>query len=398
MTDSVTTRDEATIDEAVSLLSDLVAIPSINPAFQSEADPAHLFGEQAKAEYVLAWLTQAGVAAHTQEVLPGRPNVLAEVRGRDGRKTLMLECHLDTVQVSGMDTPFTPILRDGRLHGRGAVDDGGCIVAMMLAMRALQRDLPSCNVVFVAAIDEEFAYRGVAHALEQRPIADAGIAGEPTELRVVSACKGCVRWRIEVFGRAAHSSEPSRGTDAIAIATELLTHLRKVLDPRLKQRHHPLVGSPTLLCSMIEGGQGPNTVAERCVLTFDRRTLPGESGLDAWREVQAEIAVFSAAAPAEAQIVMHPPFVNSVSMAASADASIVTTARAVCRAVGLSDMAEGVAFGSDASKMDAAGIPTIIFGPGSIAQAHTAGEYVAVADVARAAKMIEDMARGFDCQ
>jgi acetylornithine deacetylase/succinyl-diaminopimelate desuccinylase-like protein len=149
---------------------------------------------------------------------------------------------------------------------------------------------------------------------------------------------------------------------------------------------------------MIEGGQGPNTVAERCVLTFDRRTLPGESGLDAWREVQAEIAVFSAAAPAEAQIVMHPPFVNSVSMAASADASIVTTARAVCRAVGLSDMAEGVAFGSDASKMDAAGIPTIIFGPGSIAQAHTAGEYVAVADVARAAKMIEDMARGFDCQ
>jgi succinyl-diaminopimelate desuccinylase len=398
MTDSVTTRDEATINDVVSLLSDLVAIPSINPAFRSEADPTEFFGEQAKAEYVLAWLRRAGVAVHMQEVLPGRPNVLAEVRGRDGCKTLMLECHLDTVQVTGMDTPFTPILRDGRLHGRGAVDDGGCVVAMMLAMRALQRDPPDCTVVFVAAIDEEFKYRGIAHALAQGVIPDGGIAGEPTELRVVSACKGCVRWRIEVFGRAAHSSEPSCGIDAIAIATDLLTHLRRVLEPKLALRHHPLVGSPTLVCSMIEGGQGPNTVAERCVLTFDRRTLPGESGLDAWREAQAEVAVFTAAAPTDAHIIVHPPFIDSVSMAANAEADIVTTARAVCRAAGLSDTIEGVAFGSDASKMDAVGIPTIVFGPGSIAQAHTAGEYVAVADVARAASMIEDMARGFGRQ
>ncbi len=381
--------------DAQCLLSDLVAIPSVNPAFRSNADPAGIFGEEAKALYVLSWLHDAGIGARLQEVLPGRPNIIAEIAGRVGKRTLMLECHLDTVQVTGMTAPFIPWLQDGKLYGRGAVDDGGCISAMMLAMRALQRDPPASNIVLLAAMDEEYQYRGVAHFLAEGGRADGGIAGEPTGLRVVTACKGCVRWQIEVIGRAAHSSEPWRGIDAIAVATDLLAHLRAVMTPRLAARHHPLVGSPTLVCSLIEGGQGPNTVAERCVMTFDRRTLPGESGMDAWREVEAEIETFVAGL-SEARIVVHAPFIDSVSMAIEdANADIVTTARAVCRVEGLVDKVQGVAFGSDATKMTASGIPTIVFGPGDIAQAHTVGEHVAVADVARAARMIEHIARGF---
>jgi succinyl-diaminopimelate desuccinylase len=307
----------------------------------------------------------------------------------------MLECHLDTVQVTGMDAPFTPELRDGRLYGRGAVDNGGCVAAMMLAMRALQRTPPASDVVLLAAIDEEFQFRGVAHYLEHGGHADGGIAGEPTELRIVSACKGCVRWRIEVIGLAAHSSEPWRGIDAIAIATDMLAHLRALLTPRLAARHHPRVGSPSLICSMIEGGQGPNTVAESCFLTFDRRTIPGESGMDAWREVETEVAHFAGTIADGARIIAHPPFIDSISMAADERAEIVQAALAQCRDDGLPDALEGVAYGSDASKMDAAGIPTIVFGPGSIKQAHTAQEYVAVADVAMAAHMIEQIARRF---
>ena len=389
------TVDAATFDEVTSLLSDLVAIPSVNPAFRADGDAPEIFGEQAKAAFVLSWLTQAGVTARLQPVLPDRPNVVATVDGRNGRKTLMLECHLDTVQVTGMDAPFTPKLQDGRLYGRGAVDDGGCVVAMMLAMRALQRNPPASTVVLLAAIDEEFQYRGVADYLARGGQADGGIAGEPTELRVVSACKGCVRWRIEVIGRAAHSSEPWRGIDAIAIAADLLAHLRAVLTPRLAARHHPLVGSPSLICSMIEGGQGPNTVAESCFLTFDRRTIPGEAGMEAWREVEAEVSRFAETIAGGARIIMHPPFIDSISMAANESAAIVQAALAQCREDGLSDTPEGVAYGSDASKMDAAGIPTIVFGPGSINEAHTAHEYVAVADVVRAARMIEQIARRF---
>ena len=390
-----TTVDAATLEEVTALLSDLVAIPSVNPAFRTDGDRPDIFGEQAKADHVLSWLTRAGVTARMQPVLPGRPNVVATVKGRNGDKTLMLECHLDTVQATGMDAPFTPELRDGRLYGRGAVDDGGCVAAMMLAMRALRLNPPASDVVLLAAMDEEFQYRGVAHYLEHGGRADGGIAGEPTELRIVSACKGCVRWRIEVIGRAAHSSEPWRGIDAIAMATDLLAHLRAVLTPRLAARHHPRVGSPSLICSMIEGGQGPNTVAESCFLTFDRRTIPGESGIDAWREVEAEAARFAGTIAYGARIIVHPPFIDSISMAADESAEIVQAALAQCRDDGLPDTPEGVAYGSDASKMDAAGIPTIVFGPGSIKQAHTAQEYVAVADVAAAARMIEQIARRF---
>ncbi|MCB8881242.1 M20/M25/M40 family metallo-hydrolase [Acidisoma cellulosilytica] len=385
-----------TDDATARLLSRLVEIPSINPAFRAEGDPPSWFGEKAKAEFVAGWLREAGIAVAFQAVLPDRPNVIARVPGRKGQHSLLLECHLDTVQVAGMDAPFTPVVTDGLLHGRGAVDDGGCVAAMMLAMQALAANPADCDVILLAAMDEEYQYRGISAYLAAGNRADGGIAGEPTSLRVVTACKGCVRWRIEVVGRAAHSSEPWRGLDAIAAATDLLAHLRAELAPRLAARSHPLVGSPTLVCSMIEGGQGPNTIAERCLLTFDRRTLPGESGLDSWMQARQAAEAFAERLPDGIQMIVHPPFIDSLSMAIeNADDPIIQAARAVCRAEGLDDTPVGVAYGSDATKMTDVGVPTIVFGPGSIAQAHAVDEFVAIADVTRAARMIEDIARTF---
>lgn len=382
--------------EAARLLARLVEIPSINPAFRSKADPPALFGEKAKAEFVAEWLQAAGIEACLQEILPGRPNVVARVPGRAGVRRLLLECHLDTVQVTGMENPFLPRLADGRLHGRGAVDDGGCVAAMMLAMRALAADPADCDVILLGAIDEEYQYRGIAAYLAAGHRADGGIAGEPTSLRVVTACKGCVRWRVEVRGRAAHSSEPWRGADAIAAAAELLAHLRAVLEPQLAARQHPMVGRPTLLCSMIEGGQGPNTVAETCTLTFDRRTLPGETGLAAWEETKRLIEAFAAGLAEGLSVIVHPPFIDSLSMAIDdIDEPILRAARAVCRAEGIDDTPLGVAYGSDATKMTDQGIPCMVFGPGDIAQAHAVDEYVSVAEVAQAARMIVQIAHNF---
>jgi len=124
--------------------------------------------------------------------------------------------------------------------------------------------------------------------------ADGGVAGEPTGLRVVSASKGCVRWEIEVKGRAAHSSRPEEGIDAIAIGADLVRHLRDVFAPRLAVRSHPLLGQPSLVCSLIQGGEGINTVPARCSLKFDRRTLPSETSLEAWSEIDGEVRRFAA--------------------------------------------------------------------------------------------------------
>jgi acetylornithine deacetylase len=235
----------------------------------------------------------------------------------------------------------------------------------------------------------------VQHYLGRGEQADGGVAGEPTGLRVVSACKGCVRWEIEIRGRGAHSSRPEEGIDAIAIGADLVRHLRDVFAPRLAVRAHPLLGRPSLICSLIQGGEGINTVPARCSLKFDRRTLPAETSREAWSEVEAEVRRFAAGLDRDAVVIMHPPFVEGDGMDVPEDAAIIAAARAACRAEGLSDEAMGVSFGSDAAAMTRAGIPTIIFGPGSIDQAHTADEFVSVAEVARAARMLADMARRF---
>lgn len=380
--------------EEAALLSDLVAIPSVNPAFRGGDEPDAWFGEAAIAAYVAAWLGEHGAEVELDEVLPGRCNVVARLKGCAARRRLAWECHLDTVQVSGMTIePFRPVVRDGRLYGRGAVDDKGCLAAFMLALGDLARNPAPVDVILVAAVDEEYQFRGVLHHLERGERADGGVAGEPTGLRIVSACKGCLRWEIEVRGRAAHSSQPERGIDAIAIATELLVQLRRTFGARLAARTHPLLGRGSLVCSLIDGGEGLNTVPALCRLTFDRRTLPHETGADAWQAIAAEVDRFAAGLDPQAQVVMHPPFIDSISMEVAPDAAIVAAARASCRAEGLPDELLGVSFGSDASKMTRAGIPTIIFGPGNIDQAHTADEFVTVAEVARARRMLVDMAR-----
>ncbi len=382
-------------ESAVALLGQLVAIPSINPAFRRPSDTEPWFGEAAAADAVATWLKRAGLDVTTEMVDAGRPNVVARLQGRNARRRQLWEGHLDTVQVTGMSMPFSPTVRDGRLYGRGAVDDKGCLTAFMLALAELARDPDGLDLTFVAAVDEEFHQTGVLHHLKQGGHYDGGIAGEPTELRVVSASKGCVRWDIEVIGQAAHSSRPDEGVDAVAIGTELALHLRRTFTPLLSKRSHPLVGRPSLVCTMIEGGEGPNTVPARCVLKFDRRTLPGETGNQAWDEVDAEVTAFGRSLPSGATIRMCRPFIDCAAMEADAGSAIVAAAREACRGLGLDDALLGVPFGSDASPMYQAGIPTIIFGPGSIEQAHTTDEFVEVAQIVQASRVLCATARSF---
>lgn len=383
--------DAITVDEVEALLGALVAIPSINPELRADGRPPDWFGEAAIARFVADWLRAEGIDATLEDVEPDRPNVVARLPGRPGAPRMIWEGHLDTVQVDGMDNPFVPRISGGRLYARGAVDDKGCLAMFMLAMRALRRETVACDLTFLAAVGEEVSYEGVTHHVRRYPPYDLGIAGEPTGLTVMRACKGVIRWTIDVLGRSAHASKPRDGVNAITVAGELLTHLDAHI--AATPRSHPLLGGRTLTCTIMQAGEGPNTVPPRATLTFDFRILPDQTGKEAWSEIAAVVAAFELTRTDGARLVMNPPFVDSVSMDVPEEADVVQTLQRALRLAGYPGALEGAPFGSDASKLTRNGTPCVIFGPGSIEQAHSIDEHVELREVSNAANILVAMAR-----
>lgn len=376
---------------AIELLNLIVATPSINPAFQREGDDPDLFGEERLAVALKGWLEKRGLQSEIDMVDPGRPNLILRVKGTQGAPRMLWEGHLDTVQVTNMADPFRPRVENGRLYGRGAVDDGGCVVAFLLAMSALIADPPPGDVDFVAAMDEEFGFRGVLHHVDRRESYALGVAGEPTDLAVVRACKGTIRWFVELRGRPAHTAKPHEGVSAVTAGCALLAIYEAEMKTRTKV--HPLLGPSTLTCTAFESGEGPNTVPSKSRLRFDYRYLPTENGMevyDHFKQVAERLAIDIPGLV----VVVEPPFVDSSAMDVPEDSPIVSEMRAVCAERGLPDTVLGVPYGSDATKMvNNGGVPTIVFGPGSIDQAHSLDEYVEIDQVITAAEMLVALAR-----
>ncbi|MGI8914100.1 MAG: M20 family metallopeptidase [Chloroflexota bacterium] len=236
--------------QLVPLLSDLVALESVNPAY-----PGGSRGEAAVADYVEGRCRRLELAVTRQPVLPGRDNILAELRVPGAQQTLLFEAHMDTVDLGPLGArALQPEVREGRRYGRGSCDTKGSLAAMLLALETLQTEQERLrvNVVLLAAVDEEHGFRGVTAFLDSTYPVQAAVAGEPTELRIVVAHKGCVRWRLSTTGRAAHSSRPEEGDNAIDQMANVVQALR-AFQSRLRERRHPLVGSPTLSVGRIWG-------------------------------------------------------------------------------------------------------------------------------------------------
>jgi len=375
--------------QLVPLLSDLVALESVNPAY-----PGGSRGEAAVADYVEGRCRRLELAVTRQPVLPGRDNILAELRVPGAQQTLLFEAHMDTVDLGPLGArALQPEVREGRRYGRGSCDTKGSLAAMLLALETLQTEQERLrvNVVLLAAVDEEHGFRGVTAFLDSTYPVQAAVAGEPTELRIVVAHKGCVRWRLSTTGRAAHSSRPEEGDNAIDQMANVVQALR-AFQSRLRERRHPLVGSPTLSVGRIWGGTGVNIVPERCTIETDRRLIPGEDAPGALAEVDAFLAECAAGNPV-LKIAREEPFVADWPLETPDDAAVVSAGRAACADLKLPSEPIGVPYGTDASKLWAlGGIPAIVLGPGSIAQAHTAEEYVAVAEVAAAAELYRRIA------
>jgi succinyl-diaminopimelate desuccinylase len=332
----------------------------------------------------------AGLGARTEvfEPAPGRTSVLATVAGAGrpavGRRpVLLINGHLDVVPVVEDDwtlPPFGGVLRDGLLYGRGACDMKGGIAAAIEGMRACfdAGEPPRCDVVFHLVADEETGGRWGTEALMRadRIAADAAIVPEPSELRVCVAERGVLLAEITVTGRAAHGSDPAVGRSAVADAARLASALHQA---DFGGTPHPLLGSPTCNVGVIRGGTAPNIVASSCILRVDRRVLPGQSERQALAELSAlmhrlvpdvECTVEALAFAEASELEADHPFVGLVQSAAESTRPV-----------------RGLFLGTDARFLrNQLGIPTVVYGPGSMTVAHSHDEYVAVAELAEASR------------
>jgi acetylornithine deacetylase len=360
-------------DEVSQLACDLVAIESVNPDLVSQGG-----GEAAIARFISEWLGDQGLVVDVVEPVRGRPSVVGVVPGKGGGRTLMLNAHMDTVGAGGMGDPFKPAVDSGRIYGRGAYDMKGSLAAIMIAAKEAKRLELEGDLVITAVADEEVASLGTSAVLE-RYKADAAIVTEPTELRLCTAHKGFAWLEVEVRGVAAHGSRPDLGVDAIA---HMGAVLRFVADLDEKLRHgarHPLLGSGSIHASLIEGGQELSTYPARCALKLERRTIPGEDGASALAEMEKVIALSRRRLPQlDASVRMtldrNPSEVN-------AESEIALAVRDSAReTLGSQPDLIGAPYWMDMALLNAAGIPTVAFGP-SGQGAHADVEWVDVASL-----------------
>ncbi len=368
--------------DALALTRALVAVDSRNPALAPDGP-----GERAVAERLAAVLADWGFRVDLLEALPGRPCVVARIGGGHGGRSLLLNGHLDTVGVEGMThPPFAPTERDGRLYGRGAADMKGGVAAMCAAAaRAADTGLGG-EVIIAAVIDEEWESAGTRFLLEAGITAHAAIVTEPTRLAICPAHRGFAWADVTVHGRAAHGARYDIGTDAITHAAQLLAELDAYGATTLAARTHPLLGHASLHAGTIRGGSGISTYPERCEVSVERRTLPGEPGGDFAAELSAAIARVGARIPGfRAEVT---PRLAQAPNDVPRDHAVVTALADAAARTGAAAAIEGLACWTDAALLTAAGIPAICYGPGDIALAHAAEEWVPTADITTAADVL----------
>lgn len=284
----------------LEILQELIRTPSVNPSLA----PHEAHGEEAIAKVAQNWLTANGVKSWLEEVVPGRPNAVAEV-GRGRGPTLVFCAHLDTVGTKGMTIPpFVPKVEGNRVYGRGSYDMKGSAAAVMSAAAALGHDNLSGRVLVALVADEEHASIG-AQDFVKRHRADACVLTEPSEGRLILGHKGFVWPEIVTTGRAAHGSRWDLGVSAIAKMGRIISALQNFDQVELRRRVHPLVGPASQHCSLIEGGSGLSTYAEECRLKVERRTLPGELPHDVMRELEEVIR--STGEEAQVCCLLDPP-------------------------------------------------------------------------------------------
>ncbi len=383
--------------ELSKLISDLVSINSVNP----DLAPGGA-GEGDIADFIAGWGRERDLEVHVQEAGRDRPNVILIARGRSavstrsgGGASLMLNAHTDTVGVSGMDAPFEPIIRDGRLYGRGAYDMKSGLAACMLAVEAAKGMNLRGDVMLSAVVDEEYGSIGTEALLAEwaRWGADAVLISEPTELDISIAHRGFVWLDIETFGVAAHGSRPCLGVDAIAKMGKALVSLDAHDRAMRADPTHDLLGSGSLHASLISGGEEISMYPAHCKLQVERRTIPGETSASVEAQAREILAELSASDPdfkAEAKATFARSPYNI-----AADHPLVRQLKRIAEArLDSAVQLVGSSWWMDSALFGDYGIPTVVLGPAG-AGAHAIEEWVDLASVERCQAIYSDLIADF---
>jgi acetylornithine deacetylase/succinyl-diaminopimelate desuccinylase-like protein len=355
------------------------------------------FLEAGVSKFLMNWFQERDIACEYQEVAPGRANVLARRQGAVGSPTILLDAHQDTVPVDGMTiSPFDPVVANGRVHGRGSCDVKGGMAAMLAAFSAIVRD-STATVVMACTCDEELGQLGVRHLtsswssneskyqlLPSAP--DFAIVAEPTDLNVVTSHKGTIRWALTTRGVSAHSSSPQQGENAIYHMARIVRLLRQYsLELSQRVAAHDPCGTASLSVGVIHGGTSVNIVPDHCEIQIDRRLLPGETPDDAEQDLQnwlrdQDVHPFTMIRIGCTGLPLSPTAASAIP--ATQLLTMIKRHQPKSKAI-------GVPFCTHASTYAAAGVPAVVFGPGSIRNAHSADESISIDEVRHAAAILE---------
>ncbi len=413
--------------DPVEILEMLVAIPSVNPMGRTDTDPT--FGEARLTDFLEATFARIGLATFRQSALPGRENLIARldgsVRATRGGRLLLLDVHQDTVPVDGMTIePFRPMRRDGRLYGRGACDTKGGMAAIISAVSrlAIERPAGMPTIVVSCTVNEEYGFDGARRLVEcwngdsnailpRRP--DAAIVAEPTELNVVVAHKGVIRWRCRARGKAAHSSRPAVGDNAIYRMAHVLVAIEQYaaqlgagagtvpiyastkmgLSPLQESGEcHPLCGPATLSVGTIGGGVSVNTVPDSCTIEIDYRIPPGEEP-DTVR--QRLIESLATTGSPDFPIEHDPAYMVGPPLSDENNGHLADQLLHTVHDVTGGGRRLGVPYATNAAFFRAAGVPAVVFGPGCLDQAHTDDEWLSLDQLRQATEVLHRFCREF---
>ena len=374
--------------QVAAVLADLVKIESINPELAASGS-----GEDKIANYVADFLQSVGLKTRVQTVASGRSNALGFLHGSGGGKSLMLNGHLDTVGVAGMDAPFSARIEGGRLYGRGAQDMKGGVAAALLAAAALAEGSRLRGDLVVAAVaDEEHKSLGTRVLLEEIKT-DAAIVMEPTELEVATAHKGFAWAEVETLGRAAHGSRPEEGVDAVALMGRVLGGVERLQSRLEAAPGHPLLGHGSVHASIISGGQELSSYPAECRLNLERRLLPGEDA----QTFESELGeIVSHLSSQDQKFRARTAMGYSALALETARESAIAQCLLACaqRTIGPRAKFGAQSFWTDAALLNDAGIASVLFGPGG-AGLHSTVEYVWLEDVALCAETLVECAKEF---
>lgn len=382
----------------VDLLRKLISIPSVNPML---ADDPAIGTERPLAEFMAGFLERRGFRVDWIEPIPGRPNVVGRFGPSQPRRSLLIESHLDTQGIHGMTVPpFGGEVRQGRLYGRGACDTKGPMAAALQALTpALLNRLAEAGVqlIYVGAVGEEKGNVGAEQLVDLELGADEALILEPTELAIVHAHKGAMWFELEARGRAAHSSNPALGVNAILGMMKAIAAIQRDVVAAQQKPPHPLLGHSTFNVGLIRGGSSINIVPDRCVVEVDRRTLPGEVNADLLQRVREHMKALVDAGDLTGWEVR--PIKDGTPFETTAASRLVQRLAAACRQSGEPGRTEGAPWYSDAGPFARTCREVAVFGPGSIKQAHTADEYIEIASLEKGhAILVEFLTRLADEQ